>query len=476
MRGRWSDRRRDVSGWDRLTGQDLSSLWPERLGWPQHIGVIAVLDGAELFDADGAFRAAAVREAIAGRLHLAPRLRQVVYVPRRGLGRPLWLDARSFDLADHVRVRPLGPTADQEQLLRVCEQLRRRPLDGSRPLWQLWLLPGLPDRQVGMFLKLHHVVADGVAGVALVSALLDVVPDPVRPVAPVWAPRPVPSASALLVDNARRHARGVRASLSRLAHPVRAVRRMRREWPALREMIAEERAPRTSLNQPIGRDRRIAVVPGSLDRVKDAAHVEHATVNDVVLAAVAGGLRDLLRSRGERVGDLVLRALVPVSLHTGPAQEARGNLDGAMAVHLPLGEGDPIRRLRLIGAETVQRKTKPRPQGFNDGLLGLPVVQRAALRLIRRQRFVNAYVANVPGPPVPLYLAGARLVTVFPVVPIMGNMTLGVGVLSYAGQLNLTAVADRDSCPDLPVFLDGLRSSLDRLTQQVHPTPSRVDA
>ncbi len=466
FRAPWRVPRRDAAGLDRLTGQDLSNLWPERLGWPQEIGVIAVLDGAALFDPDGTFRLAAAREAVAARLHLVPRLRQVVYHPRWGQGRPLWVDDQSFVLADHVRVRPLAPPADLERLLKACAQLRRRPLDRSRPLWQLWLLPGLPGGQVGMFMRLHHVIADGVAGVALVGALLDLDPNALPAAAPAWAPRPVPSASDLLADNTWRHVRGISEALPRLAHPVRTVRRMRRAWPAVREMIGEERAVRTSLNQPIGPDRLIGVAPASLDQVKHAAHGECGTVNDVVLAAVAGGLRDLLRSRGERVDGLVLRAMVPVSLHGGPAGQARGNVDGAMAVHLPVGEADPLRRLQLIRAETAQRKARPRPQGFTGGVFGLPVVQRAALHLLRRQRFFNAYVANVPGPPTPLYLAGARLMTVFPVVPIMGNMTLGVGALSYAGQLNLTAVADRDTCSDLPVFLDGLRRSLDQLRQR----------
>jgi diacylglycerol O-acyltransferase / wax synthase len=179
---------------------------------------------------------------------------------------------------------------------------------------------------------------------------------------------------------------------------------------------------------------------------------------------VAGGLRDLLRSRGENVDELVLRAFVPVSLHREQPGQARGNLDGAMVVPLPIAEPDPVRRFRLIAAETAQRK-KSRPPGGT--LFRSPLIQRAFLRHTVRQRFMNVYVANVPGPPVPLYLAGAPLLKLFPVVPIMGNMTLGIGALSYAGQFSITAVADREACLDVGVFVEGVRSSLDALGQSV---------
>jgi diacylglycerol O-acyltransferase / wax synthase len=163
------------------------------------------------------------------------------------------------------------------------------------------------------------------------------------------------------------------------------------------------------------------------------------------------------------VEGLVLRAFVPVSLHhegSGPWQPRRG--DGRP---LPIDEQDPVRRLRLIGAETAERRKKSRPAGgtlFRNGL-----VQRAFLRHAPRQRLVNVYVANVPGPPVPLYLAGAPLMEVFPHVPLMGNMTLGIGALSYAGHFNITAVADRETCPDVGVFAEGMRNSLDELAQSV---------
>jgi WS/DGAT/MGAT family acyltransferase len=211
---------------------------------------------------------------------------------------------------------------------------------------------------------------------------------------------------------------------------------------------------------------QLAVVRSRLEVAKRVAHAHHAKVNDVVLAAVAGGLRQLLAGRGEDVQGLVLRAMVPISLHHEQPGQARGNNDAVMVVPLRLGEPDPVRRLELVAAETGVRKAKAHPQATN-GIMRFVAVQRASYRFLAHQRNVNLSVTNVPGPPVPLYLAGARLLELFPVVPIIGNITLDVGVLSYAGQLNLTAIADRDTCPDVEVFTQGVRGALDDLAQSV---------
>ena len=454
---------RDRVGVDRLTGPELSCFVPEARGWPADIGVIAVLDGAGLFDGDGRLRITDVRDAIAGRLHQAPRLHQVVYRPAPGLGRPLWVDARRFDIADHVHVRGLPATADYADLLRACEEVRQHQLDQSRPLWQLWLLPGLPGGRVGMFFRAHHAIADGPAAVTLLGALLDYAPGTPSPAAPPWRPRPEPTARDLLSDNLRWYASTLAGTGSYLAHPAAAAARLRRIWPAIREPLAERRTRRTSLNQPIGRARRIAVVRSRLDLVKDAAHGAGGTVNDAVLAAVAGGLRDLLQSRGENVAGLVLRAMVPVSLHDPSLGPAQGNQYGVMVIPLPVGEPSTAQRLRLIAAQTAWRKKQPR-RAWGTGLSGSPLVQRLAIQVADRQHFIHVHVANVPGPASPLYFAGARLTEAFAVVPLSGNVTVGIGVVSYAGQLNISVIADRDNCPDLPVFISGLDRSLSGLT------------
>jgi diacylglycerol O-acyltransferase / wax synthase len=451
---------------ERLTAADLLMLWPDDLGWPEDIGAMAILDGTRLLDHDGHVRIEDVRHHLEARLQLVPRFRQLLYRPRRGLGWPLWVDAPAFDLADHVRVCPLAAPGDQAQLLQACEQLRRRRLDPARPLWEVWLLPGLAEGGVGLFLRAHHALADGIAGMAAFAALLDLAADAPASVAPPWTPAPLPSTGQLLGDNLRRRGHGLGRALSGLTHPARTLRRARRVWPAWREFFAEQRAPPTSLNRPIGAGRRLAIVRSRLELAKRIGHAHHAKVNDVVLAAVAGGLRELLRRRGEDVEGLALRAAVPVSLHQEQPGQARGNQDGTMIVPLRLGEPDAVRRLGLIAAETAARKQHPHPPGAS-GIMRFPAVQRAVFRLLARQRLVNLWVTNVPGPPVPLYLAGARLLELFPVVPIQGNLTLTVGVFSYAGQLNLTAVADRDACPDVEVFAQGVQSALDDLARSV---------
>jgi diacylglycerol O-acyltransferase / wax synthase len=276
----------------------------------------------------------------------------------------------------------------------------------------------------------------------------------------------LPSTRELFDDNLRRRIHGFQGFLSGLAHPASTVGGIQRAWPAVRETFAEGRAPKTSLNRPIGEARTLAVVRSRLELMKGVAHAHHATVNDVLMTAVAGGLRSLLGSRGEPVEKLVLRAFVPVSLHREQPGQARGNLDGAMVVPLPLGQPDPVRRLSLIAAETAKRKKKSRPPAGT--LFRNAAIQRAFLRYAARQRLMNIYIANVPGPPVPLYLAGAPLLEVFPVVPILGNVPLGIGALSYAGQFNITVVADRDGCPDAKAFVEGVRASLGELSQPVY--------
>lgn len=455
---------------DRLTAPDLMLIWPEEKGWPQEIGALAILDGRSLFDADGEFQLGAIREAVGRRLHLVPRFRQVLYWPKLGLGWPVWGDAQSFDITQHVRTYHVPSPGDERHLLLACERLRRRPLHRGRPLWEMWFLTGLADDRVGFYTKMHHAIADGVAGVATFAAFVDVVPDPPEISTPPWAPAGLPSTRELFQDNLRRRLAELTRTLAAAAKPVATARRLLRSWPAAREIFAEGRAPRTSVNRRIGSDRRLAVVRSTLDVTKKVAHAHGAKVNDVALTAVAAGYAELFRSRGEPTDGVVLRTFVPVSLHKDQPGAARGNVDAGMLVPLPIDERDDVRRLELIAAETSERKKKSRPPA--GSLFRTVLLQRGFLRLMPRQRFMNAYVANVPGPPIPLYFAGARLLEFFPIVPITANVSIGVGALSYAGQFNLTVVADRELCPDIDVFVAGVQRSLEALERSVAPTPS----
>ena len=451
---------------ERLTASDIFLLLWDDYGWSTDIGGLAILDGTRLLDRDGRIRIDEVREHIEPRLQQVPRFRQLLYRPRLGLGWPLWVDAPSFDIADHVRARAVPAPGDDADLLHTCEDLARRTLDRTRPLWELWLLPGLSERRVGLYFRLHHAVADGAAALAAFGSLLDLTVDAPAPIGHGWAPTPIPTTGELLLDNVRRRLRELGRGWSGLTHPRGTVRSVRRAWPAWREVLAERPAPRTSLARPVGPGRRLATVRSRLDVAKQVAHTHGAKVNDVVLAAVAGGLRELLSSRGEDVRGLVQRAMVTISLHEEQPWDARGNKPGWMMVPLPLGEPHPVRRLELIAAESAARKRDARPEA-GSGIFRFIAVQRLWYRRFPRQRSVNLVVTNAPGPPMPLSFAGAPLLEVFPMMPTMGNLTLVVGALSYAGQLNVTAVGDRNGCPDVEVFARGVRDALDDLARTV---------
>jgi WS/DGAT/MGAT family acyltransferase len=444
---------------DRLPADDRVMLWGDEI-WPQEIGALAILDGAPLFGPDGRFRIEELRVVIESRLHLVPRFRQLLCVPRRGLGGPLWVDAPELDVGDHVRVTPLPEGAGEASLLVAVERLRRQRLDRSRPLWGMWFLPGLADGRVGLFVKMHHVIADGIAGVATFGAFLDPTLVTALPPARRRTPRPAPAAGDLLADHLRRQVEGMDRAFSKLARPLASLREARTEWSPVRELLTEPPTVETSLNRMVGPDRTFALVRSDLDRVKEVAHGHDAKVNDVLLAAIAGGLRGLLRARGESVDGVTVRIGVPVSLRLRQGGGGGGNRVGEILVPLPLGVADPSRRLRDIAAETAIRKERPPPSVGR--LLRTRVGRRLMLRALDRQR-LNVTSADVPGPPMPLNLAGAPVLEVFPILPLIWKVSLGVGAMSYAGQFNLMAVADRDACPDLEVFASAVHDELAEL-------------
>jgi diacylglycerol O-acyltransferase / wax synthase len=446
---------------ERLSADDQLILWPDEV-WPQDIGALGVLDGRSLLDSDGRFRIEAAKQAVEARLHLLPRFRQVLYEPRRGLGGPLWVDASAFDLNDHVRVERLHSPADEAGLLRAVERLRRRRLDKSRPLWEMWFLPGLPDQRIGLFIRLHHVVADGIAGVAELGVLLDAAPSSATTAAQPWTPEPCPSARHLLIDNLQRRLAKLGGGLKQVTHPAAMLRRARGAVPAMRELLTEAPGPQTSLNQVIGQDRTFALMRSRLELINDVAHMHGATVNDVLLAMIAGGLRGLLWNRDEPIEGVILPIYVPVSLRRRRSGQEGGNLISQMVVHLPLGIADPSRRLRQIAQETTERKAIARPS--LGTMFHSKLVRGLMLKLIVRQQ-VNVVSADLPGPRAPLYFANAQLIEVFPVLNLLGTESIGVGALSYAGQFNIMAVADADTYPDIEVFAASARDDLRALAE-----------
>ncbi len=451
----WRARRRvETCGLDRLSAQDLSNLRVEARGLPMHVAALAILDGGPLRGPEGLAWLDEVRARIEERLHLAPRLRQVLYQPGLGLGPAVWVGDAGFDIERHVRTRAIAPPGDEAALLDTCVQLNQRPLDRSRPLWELWLLTGLASGDVAMLLRLHHVVADGTAALALFGSMFDLAPDAPSPVAPTWTPAPAPSSRDLLTDNLHRHGATLRAVGSPLGHPVQAVRRLQSNAAQLRRLLRASRAPGSSLNRAVGEHRRLLLVRGDLQRARQVAHAHGATVNDVVLAAVAGGARALLASRAELAPGLRLRAMVPVSMRAQGEADTSGNRVGAMIVPLPVGESDTIRLLEEIARTTAERKRQP---PFQPGGRGM---QRWVVHAMAHQRMVNLFTSNLTGPARPAYLAGARMLEAFQIGVIQGNVTIAVGVLSYAGRLGVDIVGDADACPDLAVFATGLCRAL----------------
>jgi diacylglycerol O-acyltransferase len=441
---------------DRLGALDRLMLGASRR-WPQEICALAYFDASGLFDSAGRFRIETVRDAIGSKLHLVPRFRQVVRVPPRGLGGPVWIDADGFDLAEHVRLVELPLGSGEAELLMAVEGLRRQPLDTKRPLWAMWFVTGLGGNRVALFVKVHHALADGTAVMRTIAACLDRTPDADIAEAPIWTPVRAPSARGLRADERARRASRRARLMSAAAHPQATIGRFRAAWPATRELLAGKPSPKTSLDRMIGLDRTLAVMRTTLDEMKAAAEAHAATVNDVFLAATAGGLRALLRSRHEHV-ETTMHVYVPISLRGAAEGPQHGNLIAQMAIPVPVGISDPERLLERIVAVTSQRKARPRaPLGpsFAGRLL-----RRLTLMAATRQR-VNATTANIRGPSAPLYLAGAQMLEVFPVVPLIANEPIGVGAISYAGAFNLGVVADRQAVPDLDVFVQGMRVTLD---------------
>jgi WS/DGAT/MGAT family acyltransferase len=436
---------------DRLGSLDRLMLAASRR-WPQDVGALAILDGAGLLDDDGRVRIDAVRATIASRLHVAPRLRQVVLTPRRGLGGPVWVDAAHFDVRDHVLVRPLPAGTDEAGLLAVTEELRRERLDAALPRWRLWLMPGLQDGRVALYVRLHHTIADGVAAMTTVAALLDRTPDAAIAAPAAWSATPPPSDRDLIGDNLRRRLHAVGRAATTVLRPVSTARRVRTSWPAIRELFAERPSDATSLDRIVGPDRALGVLRFDLDDVAAAAHEHGATVNDVLLALTAGGLRTVLRARGEPTEHVTLRTYVPVSLRTRRDTPQQGNLIAQMAVPLDLSARPPHVELREIAAETRVRKGRARTS-LGDVIRGR-VASRILLVAVMRQR-VNVTTASIPGPTTPLHLCGATVLEVFPVLPLIANEPLGVGALSYAGRLGIGVVADPAAYPDLARFLAG---------------------
>jgi WS/DGAT/MGAT family acyltransferase len=447
---------------ERLTPLDVSNLRIERHGLPMNVAALAILEGRVLPDASGELALEVIRGRIGQRLHLAPRLRQRLYRPGFGFGAPIWVDDASFDIRRHVRTRPVHAGGGEQALLAACVELNDRRLDQAHPLWEIWLITGALDGHVAMLIRFHHVLADGIAALLLLGTLFDSAPEAPESEGPPWVARPVPTRPELLGDALHRSITGVRRGVHKVEHPRQALASARTLFRQAVQFGHEGRAPRTSFNRPVGRQHHVLLVRADLEQAKQVAHAHHATVNDVVLCAIAGGTRALLAGRGELQRPLALKVSVAASVRAPASASQAGNLVGILIVPLPVGEEDPIRRLEQIARATAERKRLPPYQP------AARFPQRWMIRTMNRQRRINLLMSNLPGPPQPMYFAGAKVLELFQIGVVQGNVAVQVGALSYAGQLNLDIVADTHLVPDLMVFANGMTEDLERLGARSH--------
>jgi diacylglycerol O-acyltransferase / wax synthase len=454
---------------DRLGAGDLMTLWAEAPATPMHIALAGLLEPGPLLDAQGRPRLDELRAAIEARLARAPELRRRIRRTGFGQGRPVVVDDHRFAVARHVTAVDLEG-CDEEGFWTWCANHALEPMDRDHPLWRVTFASGLASGRVGVLVVMHHALADGIAGAALAARLLDPVPD-ARVASRPWRPVPPPGPLALCADATIRWVTAVAAGLRRLPRAPAAVRAAARDAAATRAAVAQL-APATSLRRPIGPTRRLAVVRRPLREVKEAGHAHGATVNDVLLAAVAFGLHRLLARRGDPVDGLELRVSVPVGA-PGGARNAGGSTP--MVLPLPVGDLGDLDRLARIAATTRAAK-EGRDRGYR-GLLASPLVPTGLLRLavgwLARHggSRVNLYVTNVPGPPQPLWLHGARLHTAVPIAPLVAGVPLAVAALSYAGELAVSIQVD-GAVDDLAVLASGISEGLDRLGHTEHQQPA----
>jgi diacylglycerol O-acyltransferase len=458
---------------ERLGAIDAAYLAAEERRAPLHVASLAIFEAGPLTDEQGVLRLEELRARIDARLDRLPRMRQKLMFVPFGIARPVWVDDESFDVANHVDVVRVPAPGDDGALMRLVEDTIMEPLDRTVPLWHLRFVTGLTGNRVGLIERAHHAMVDGVSGVDISMVLLDLTADEPATEPSPWAPEPAPSLPSLLsggfVDR-------VRAPVDAVIHAARSswdprialarVEAVRSTIGALRRTGI--RAPASSINRPIGSRRKVSFVRVPFADVHTAGELEDATVNDVVLTAVASGLRALLLSRGESLPpDHAITALVPVSVRGADESMALGNRVGAYFVPLPTGMGDDGERLRETSVRTKALKQSPEAHAA-DGLLRLadvlpPWMTDLLGRQVRRQPFVNMVVTNVPGPPFPLYAMGARMLEAVPIVPLGGNMTLEVAVLSYDGTLTVSVTSDVATCPDVDAFVRGIEHGFAQL-------------
>ncbi|MGZ4669580.1 MAG: WS/DGAT/MGAT family O-acyltransferase [Blastococcus sp.] len=481
---------------EQLSGVDTSFLSMETPTIYGHVGDVAVFADPE----DGPPLTLAVlrRHVEQCAVGLPVMCRRLVEVPF-GLDRPYWIIDPHFDVGAHLHEVALPVPGDDRQLQAAVERIVTRHLDRTRPLWELHLLTGLADRRTALVLKYHHAAVDGLGGQEIMTALLDTSPEPPQAPPPDRPePEPVPSDAELLA----------RTLGSLITSPTRFLELQRRWWGNLPQALRFARrhpetvdparwlnlpaghhdagvlapppalAPRVSFNRPVGATRRWAFRTAPLAEAKALKKAAGVTVNDVVMAMCAGGLRRWLQERSE-LPDRPLVAAVPISLRTTADPAAVGNRVSSLLTPLPTDEGDPAERLRRV--HEAMWVAKEEHAAISADVLAdftqfaMPAMAARAVRAALTLRLAdhvtfpfNLVISNVPGPQHPLYLAGKRLLHLFPVSTICDGLGLNITVQSYLGNLDFGLIADPHLVHDLDTLLDHLVDELDIL-RAAHP-------
>jgi diacylglycerol O-acyltransferase / wax synthase len=432
---------------DRASATDLAFLAMDTGRVPQQIAAVLVLGAGAEFDLSRA------RELLAQRISAVPRLRQrLVRVPP-GCGRAIWVDDADFDIRRHVRQLRCRDPGDQRALLDLAAAVATEPLPRSRPLWSAVFITGLASHGVAVVIVVHHVLVDGIGGLAVLASLVDHAAS--QPGAAF--PRRPPPAGQLAIDAVRGR--------------LRAVSRVPAAWRRLRVSMAAgggfAPAPAVpcSLVQRTGPRRRFAVVSTGLADLREAAHRHGGTVNDAVLAVIAGALCRVLASRGESIDTIAIA--VPVAGRRSATASELGNQVGPMLVTVP-GAGTPAQRIRHVAAAVRARKAAaagPPPIAVLGTLFRVAAALGGYRWYLNRQRRMHTLVSHVRGPQQPVAFAGAPVTSIIPAaVGEAGNITVSFEVLSYAGTVTITAIADPDHFPELPALTDALQAELALLT------------
>jgi WS/DGAT/MGAT family acyltransferase len=429
-----------------------------------------------------------LRRHIAGRLSRVPRFRRRLAYPPPGMGEPFWVDDPDFDVARHVlALGPLRHELDDRRFEALCDTVLSSQLDRGRPLWEIRLAPRLTGGRCAIVAKIHHALVDGRSAVEVAQLLLDVDPSGVAELPARWQPAPAPGqarlAAAAVARGAGEPLRMARGAARLAGEPRAAVPRiagtLRRAALAAGEDLLRP-APASVLNGRIGPRRALVRHAVDLHRVRAAKAGEDATVNDVCLAVVAGGLRRLALARGDEPHPL--KAMVPVDVRTDGEAEALGNRISFAFVDLPLDATTARARLRRIRRATAAFKDDGRPAGRETVMRALGMLPDAlrgvAARTVAGPRAYNLTISNVPGPDLPLYMLGAELIEAYPVVPIAQGHALSIGIFGYRGRLHFGLYADPGAFAQVHELPSAMDAALGELVPDLAaaPAPAAVSA